>query len=891
MPLPKVTINNVSMDYFLHGVEATKPQGTQPVQSQVNGGTGAVEAQKTQSAGKMVAQLDVLLMKAAKASTKSLDGRTVKTTLKKLVDDGVLSSDSLKLLANAADTAAKTLKALNKFTGRELSAAFDAHGLFDPTTTKAGKAVAAALKAQQELSDLLAQLGKNLDAISRNDGKMRQANPQYKGVDVELFNKVNDFRQLCDRRAAEIYSLPHLMKDFALHLATKGENSDPNIAVILKTKVDELLPRQALAMHGTADALSTVSQDVSGKLRPLAERIDAFRNNPSATVDSKEFNALQSDITTMKAALLSIRTDGVKVIGGRMMVDKDIIEALEKEVAKVEEQFKTVRKDVTRTVLSNYLETVVSLFSGNPVNEARHSSGSTRLTKVLDLRDKMLLSMQTLCNAVISIDKKSDLEPYIKDFANKAQELQDAADEAERLPGQSAEEFNTIIGRCQGIGPVAVDFIFTVRRMHGSDKFLTGVEAAGVFNGTISVSSFVEARARGLQVADVDPANEDANIVSERVLGSGVAGTVYDLERSDGTHVVFKGETESRTGLNIIAAGSGRTYDIAQQAVNLNFASKSAAVALGMGRMIVDYSAGTHNGVFGFYMEKAKGQTGLSFGAGKTSGTGMSPKEIKNLPSRQRQQIKADIMRELNRLQWLDLVTGQNDRHWENYFIHVDRDTHQVTVKGIDNDASYSRQRVGAVTFALDSTRTATFKALLRNLAREISSSNAAAEFEHLMKDPGITTDEKGHIIVDATKIQNRAIGHVVATLTGVHSLVIPDRIDRTTYDALIRLKSGRDRQQYLDSIRPRLSDDSYNAAVSRLDDVIAKAEALGREGKIVEEDGWLDVQETPRESGKVSVPRQNGGEKRLGGDIAHNVHEVFCPSYFARDRVSKVFD
>ena len=112
MPLPKVTINNVSMDYFLHGVEATKPQGAQPVQSQVNGGTGAVEAQKTQSAGKMVAQLDVLLMKAAKASTKSLDGRTVKTTLKKLVDDGVLSNDSLKLLAKTADKATKTLKAL-----------------------------------------------------------------------------------------------------------------------------------------------------------------------------------------------------------------------------------------------------------------------------------------------------------------------------------------------------------------------------------------------------------------------------------------------------------------------------------------------------------------------------------------------------------------------------------------------------------------------------------------------------------------------------------------------------------------------------------------------------------------------------------------------------------
>ena len=193
--------------------------------------------------------------------------------------------------------------------------------------------------------------------------------------------------------------------------------------------------------------------------------------------------------------------------------------------------------------------------------------------------------------------------------------------------------------------------------------------------------------------------------------------------------------------------------------------------------------------------------------------------------------------------------------------------------------------------FALDGDRTATFKVQLRNLAQEISPRNAVAEFKHLMQDPSITSDAEGNIIIDATKIQNKALGHVVANLTGSHSLVIPDRIDRATYDALIRLKGGRDRQAYLDSIRPRLSTDSYNAAVSRLDDVIAKAEALGREGKIVEANGWLDVQETPRERGKVAVQRQNGGEKRLGGEIAHDVHEVFCPSYFARDRVSKVFD
>ena len=71
MPLPNVStsISNVSMDYFLRGVDAAKPQGVQ-AQGQANVDESA--PQEPRGAGKLVAQLDVLLMKAAKASTQSL---------------------------------------------------------------------------------------------------------------------------------------------------------------------------------------------------------------------------------------------------------------------------------------------------------------------------------------------------------------------------------------------------------------------------------------------------------------------------------------------------------------------------------------------------------------------------------------------------------------------------------------------------------------------------------------------------------------------------------------------------------------------------------------------------------------------------------------------------
>ena len=311
MPLTGVNINNVSMDYFLRGVDAAKPQGVQSSQVPQEGANAQVD-QRQAAVGKVVAQLEVLLMEAAMASTKGLDGKQIKGSLQTLVDQGLLDKDSFKLLAKTADTAAKTLKALDKFTGRELATAIGSNGQYD-LKTAAGKAVAAAVKAQQDLSALLGQVGKIVNAVVRNEDQVRSANAKYKGISEDLINGVNEFTMICDRRMMEIDQLAWQMKNFAVYLAANGETSDPNITAILKAKVNDLMPRQALAMHGTADALAAVNESVSAKLRPLAERIDAFRNNPSSTLREADFNALKSDIVTMKAALQDIRKNGVQV--------------------------------------------------------------------------------------------------------------------------------------------------------------------------------------------------------------------------------------------------------------------------------------------------------------------------------------------------------------------------------------------------------------------------------------------------------------------------------------------------------------------------------------------------------------------------------------------------
>lgn len=51
----------------------------------------------------------------------------------------------------------------------------------------------------------------------------------------------------------------------------------------------------------------------------------------------------------------------------------------------------------------------------------------------------------------------------------------------------------------------------------------------------------------------------------------------------------------------------------------------------------------------------------------------------------------ATVQREILKLQMLDHLVGQGDRHHNNYFIHVDAETGKVKVTGIDNDQCFGK--------------------------------------------------------------------------------------------------------------------------------------------------------------------------------------------------------
>ena len=109
---------------------------------------------------------------------------------------------------------------------------------------------------------------------------------------------------------------------------------------------------------------------------------------------------------------------------------------------------------------------------------------------------------------------------------------------------------------------------------------------------------------------------------------------------------------------------------------------------------------------------------------------------------------------------WLDLIIGQGDRHWENYFVHIDKNTHAVTVNAIDKDASFTVRQIGIQKYALDKDTAAKFLAELKKECNELYGAEAGQkEYDaRVSKDLGINSLE----IADLFQICEDTFGIVI---------------------------------------------------------------------------------------------------------------------------------
>lgn len=325
---------------------------------------------------------------------------------------------------------------------------------------------------------------------------------------------------------------------------------------------------------------------------------------------------------------------------------------------------------------------------------------------------------------------------------------------------------------------------------------------SAAFDKNVDAATLISAGLRRIPADQLELHAGDAALKESRVLGHGNFNTATLCTYEDGGvefSRVFKPEMSARHSMTSMVI-SRLGYGASARVMQLNVASSAVADEIGCGNVIARSKIGTHNGQIGLFMEEAKGITVRTMNQRGLQG----PMIQDALENRQLDTLRGNLLRELNHLEWADVLSGQVDRHRDNYLVDINTKTGDVKVTGIDNDGSFSARRVGIVKYNI----------------------------EGLVDNDKLAKLKAENGVVDIRKL-NDVQRLKVKKLLGLNQMSVPSHIDRPTYDKLMQI----DRDRYAAKLSAYMDEDAVNAALARLDDAKAHAEALKNVHRLV--DDW----------------------------------------------------
>ena len=275
------------------------------------------------NARSLTQKLDAMLLKAANLSVKTVKAESLDAVAK----SAGLGKNDRRALAAAAKGAQDALDAVSKLTGREIASAFapDVRGVFKWTSNADAQTLRAAIDAQAVLSEALHKFANR------------------PGVTDDLFETVSEMAMQCDRRQSEIATLSMELAD-----ASVAAGYNPALAARLDATLSALLPRQALSMHGNAEILEKLNEQI----KPLADRVETFAERPNASLSAAEFMQYAAEL---KAATATLKLAGVQEISMPAgMSEKAFAERLENIIVRFKRQ-PAGPAQAERELLKNYL--------------------------------------------------------------------------------------------------------------------------------------------------------------------------------------------------------------------------------------------------------------------------------------------------------------------------------------------------------------------------------------------------------------------------------------------------------------------------------------------------------------------------------------------------------
>lgn len=841
------------------------------------------------SARTLAQRLDSLFIKVAQAATRAVSKKDLDSTVSKTS----LSSAKIAALNQAVDEAYDTYKDLSQLTGRELATALkvDGKGRFDWDFSLYSYLVKDAVEAQANLASLLHEAA---------------SDPSVKG---EEFENLSEMAAQADRRQMEIMTLAFQLAD-----AVQKKADDPEVVKQLDAKLETLLPQQAFKINGNEAAI----EKMKAQLQPLADRIDALASRPNASISSEELAALQLETATARNALELAAKEGFPTPdGGRWLPDKAFFTEAKKLIAEVEEKFSDTRKTIGLVSLKAFVKDAFAIPADCSIVDKSNLDrlkawGFRSLEKAARIRHRIYdLTMEYLKEVLEKkpdsetdgrIDKISDELVDLADFYSELDEealLKDIKTLKKMpYPGMEPEGWEKL----QAIFKVPRGIMSQITHLAickcqifdelSPEQFLSTDSARALLDGKLVLSTIVEARIHGMTDADVNPKLDDSNLVSVEPLGHGAANTVWLLTYKDGSEFVFKPEAAGRQGIEGLRLSMD--YEEEQQVAQLNLATQKTAEALGLEDVMPKSTVGCHDCRYGLFMEKAPGLTAGNLVARKETKDGtLTLDEIKSRSEEIYKKILGEVIRQTNRLEWMDLITGQGDRHRGNYMIGV-RSDGTVTVKGIDNDECFPAYRTGLCSFHLTGDHAKTFRYFRKKII-ELFPVNYQQEIkDRLEGDSGVVdhihdNPPDDSLDIDATKFESGELHYALKKAVGLHGAVLPKFIDEDLYGRLQTLKIGNPaREAYLDELKMRLPTDAVASATTRLDQAIAHAELLKKNEMVFSQKDFLQKskqleilnQEFPKR--EVILGETKDGAKHLSSEsdavvnFRYQTHSLF---------------
>ena len=401
-----------------------------------------------------------------------------------------------------------------------------------------------------------------------------------------------------------------------------------------------------------------------------------------------------------------------------------------------------------------------------------------------------------------------------------------------KLFGVSAYYLEPFLEACR-------DHVLEIGAKSEKGVFLAGDVAKVVAGGGV-MSDLLLASMYDVGIQSIDRDLVDRKGVQSKELGAGGVNSVKKITYpSVGGNVgpktiVFKPDFLASVGnakLSLFTDG----YEGTPQALKLNLASNVIARRLGCGDRLTKVSAMFHQKQFGIGMTYAPGVEARDFWTKNRdvlcSMLGSENQEV----LRKGLRIGNDIVRQTVDLQWLDLLSGQGDRHPGNYMIHFDDSTNppSTVVMGIDNDMCMAKYRTGLSRLRLTKDRRQLVREKLIEIIKDckIRYANQSAKkvADRMMRE---CFDKNGEIDFNRKPPLPQEMIVALGKAVGIWSMRVPKVMSQEMFDNLKAIDddaTGRKRQEFIDEMASLMPPANVDAFVARLDDLLT----LVREGKV----------------------------------------------------------